>query len=170
MNPLVPQTAGLMAVQESFKAVSNMISEIAHYKCAVAELEFQRKQMHEQAKILRAEIEFNHKKEIKRIDALSYAFKTCLKHNKQFIRLQKKQQDQAQEQCITLLNLIAQEPDPTNKTALMSMWQQMLIQIELNREATSRLNQTLMDAHHQFGIDLSRPQLDLKDVGYTQEK
>ncbi len=28
MNPLVPQTAGLMAVQEGIKAVSNMVSEI----------------------------------------------------------------------------------------------------------------------------------------------
>ena len=165
MNPLVPQTAGLMVVQEGIKAVSNMLSEIAQYKRAVAELEFQRKQMHEQSKIIRAEIELNHKKEIKRIDALSSAFKTCLKHNKQFIALQKQQQDHAQEQCIMILNLIAQEQDPTNKTTLMSMWQQILKQIELNREETSRLNQTLMDAYHQFGIDLSRPQLDLKDVG-----
>ena len=46
----------------------------------------------------------------------------------------------------------------------MSLWQQILKQIELNREETSRLNQTLMDAYHQFGIDLSSPQLDLKDV------
>ena len=79
--------------------------------------------------------------------------------------MQKQQQDHAQEQCIMILNLIAQEQDPTNKTTLMSLWQQMLKQIELNREETSRLNQTLMDAYHQFGIDLSRPQLDLKDVG-----
>jgi seryl-tRNA synthetase len=164
MNPLVPQTAGLMAVQESIKAVSNMVSEIAHYKRAVAELECQRQQMHEQAKLIRAEIELNHKKEIKRIDALSSAFKACLKHNQQFIKLQKKQQDHAQEQCLMILNLIAQEQDPTNKTALMSMWQEMLKQIELNREETSRLNQILMDAHHQFGIDLAAPQLDLKDV------
>lgn len=62
MNPLVPQTAGLMAVQEGIKAVSNMVSEIAQYKRAVAELEFQRKQMHEQSKIIRAEIELNHRK------------------------------------------------------------------------------------------------------------
>ena len=165
MNPLIPQTAVAMVLSEGLKAVSNMVSEIAQYKRAVAELECQRKQMHEQAKLIRAEIELNHKKEIKRIDALSSAFKTCLKQNKQFITLHKKQQDHAQEQCLIILNLIAQEPDPTNKTALMSMWQQMLKQIDLNREEMSRLQRTLLDAYHQFGIDLSAPQLDLKDVG-----
>lgn len=165
MNPLVPQTAGLMAVQEGIKVVSNMVSEIAQYKRAIVELECQRKQMHEQAKLIRAEIELNHKKEIKRIDAISSAFKTCLKQNKQFLVLQIKKQDHAQEQCLMILNLIAQETDPTNKTALMSMWQQMLKQIELNREDMSHLQRTLLDAYHQFGIDLVAPQLDLKDVG-----
>ena len=164
MNPLVPQTAGLMAVQDSIKAVSNMVSEIAHYKRTVAELECQRQQMHEQAKLIRVEIELNHQKEINRIDTLSSVFKTFLKHNKHFMTLQKQQQDHAQAQCLMILNLIAQESDPTNKTALMSMWQQMLKQIELNREESSRLNQALMDAHHQFSIDLSDPHLNLKDV------
>ena len=164
MNPLIPQTAGLMAVQESIKAVSHMVSEIAQFKCAIAELEVQRMQIRQQAKVMLTQIELNHHKEIKRIDALSSAFKTYLKHNKKFIALQKQQQNDAQAQCTMLLNLIAQEQDPTSKTTLMSLWSQMLKQIELNRQETSRLHQTLMDAYHQFGIDLSRPELDLKDV------
>lgn len=164
MNPLVPQTAGLMAVQEGIKAVSNMVSEIAHYKRAIAELEVQRLHMHEQVKIVRAQIKVHHQKEIKRMDALSSAFKTCLKQNRQFLVLQKQQQGHAQEQCMMILNMIHQENVPEQKTELMKLWQEMLKQIHANREETARLQQSLMDAFHQFGIDLASPGLELKDV------
>lgn len=165
MNSLVPQTAGLMVVSKGIKAFSNMVSEIAHYKCAVAELEVQRMQMHEQAKIIRAQIESNHKKEMMRIDALSNGFKACLKQNKHFILLQKQQLAHAQEQCMMLLKMVEQEKEAEQKTALMSMWQEMLKQINFNREETARLHRALMDAYHQFGIDLlSSSELELKDV------
>lgn len=164
MNPLVPQTASLMALSEGLKTASHMVREIAQYKRAIAELEVQRLHMHEQAKIVRAQIKANHQKEIKRIDALSSAFKTCLKQNKQFIALQKKQQDQAQTQCMMLLNMIDQENMAEQKAVLTTMWQEMLKQINANREEMSRLQRTLMDAFHQFGIDLASPGLELKDV------
>lgn len=164
MKLINAETLGLIAVSEGIQFASKMVSEIAHYKRTIAELEFQRIHMREQAKNIRAQIKAHQQKEVKRIDALSNAFKTCLKQNKQFIVLQKQQQEYVQAQCVMFYKLIKQETDIQQKTELMSMWQQMLKEISKNREEMTRLQHTLMDAYHQFGIDLSSHELQLKDV------
>lgn len=164
MNPLVPQTASLMALSEGLKTASHMVREIAQYKQAIAELEVQRLHMHEQAKIVHAQIKAHHKKEVKRIEQLSAAYKSFLKQNKKFIALQQQQQNQIYEQCMKIYDLVKQETDIELKKTLMSMWQDMFKQLSANREETSRLQQSLTAAFHQFGIDLASPGLELKDV------
>lgn len=163
MSNIIPHASAL-ALGEVLTSASNMVKEIVHYKRAIAELEVQRAHMHQQAKIMLEQIQLNHKQEIKKIDALSSAFKNCLKQNKLLIKQQTQQQKFTQQQCMMLLKMISEEKDHAQKTLLISLWQEMLTQIELNREETARLQRVLIDAHHQFGIDLSSSQLQLKDV------
>jgi len=76
MNLLVPQTARLIAISEGLKTFGHMVRELAQYKQAIAALEVQRLHMHEQAKIIHAQIKVHHQKEIKRIEKLSAAYKS----------------------------------------------------------------------------------------------
>lgn len=163
MPNIIPHASAL-ALGEVLTSASNMVKEIVHYKRAIAELEVQRAHMHQQAKIMLEQIQLNHKQEIKKIDALSTAFKNCLKQNKLLIKQQTQQLKFTQQQCVMLLKMMSEEKDHAQKTLLMSLWQEMLKQIELNRQETARLQHVLMDAHHQFGIDLSSSQLNPKDV------
>jgi len=163
MSNIIPH-ASVLALGEVLTSTSTMVTEIVHYKRAIAELEVQRAHMHQQAKVMIEQIDLNHKQEIKKIDALSSAFKNCLKQNKILIKQQNAQQKFTQQQCMMLLKMVSKEKDHAQKTLLMSLWQEMLKQIELNREETARLQRVLMDAHHQLGIDLSSSQLNLKDV------
>lgn len=78
--------------------------------------------------------------------------------------MQQQQQDHAQEQCMMLLNMIHQENVAEHKATLMTMWQEMLKRIHANREETSQLQRSLMDAFHKFGVDLASPGLELKEV------
>ena len=163
MNPLIPNTS-VVALGEVLNSATNMIREITQYKQAIAQLEVQRKQMHEQAKIVHHQIEAQLKQELKRLDHLSQAFAKTLKQNKLMIQQHQEREKDVQKQCMMILEMIAQAPDTETKQMLQAMWMELIKQINLNREESARLQAQLMDANQQFGISVSHRDLSFKDV------
>jgi len=163
MNPLVQHTSAL-ALGEVLNSAANMVKEIAHYKQAIAEIEYQRAQMREQAKIAHHQIEAQLKQELKRIEHLSSAFKQAMKQNKMLIAQHAQREQNVQQQSMLILEQIAQAADLETKQLLMSMWQYLMKQINLNREESARLHEQLMDAHQQLGISISHRDLSFKNV------
>jgi len=163
MNPIIPHTS-VLALGEVLTSAANMVKEIAHYKQAIAEIESQRAQMREQAKIMHHQIEVQLKQEFKRINHLAAAFERVLKQNKLLIQQHNEREKGAQQQCMLILQQIAQTTDLETKQLLMSIWQELIRQTNLNREESARLQAQLMDANQQFGISVSHRDLSFKDV------
>ena len=163
MNKIIPH-ASVLTLAEVLSSASSMITEIVHYKRAIAELEIQRQQMHEQAKIADQQIQAQLTQELKRIDCLSASFQQVLQQNQQLIAQHSQRECAVQQQCEVLFAQIAQTPDIETKKFLMTMWQELIQQINLNREESARLHTQLMDAHQQFGISISHRDASFKDV------
>ena len=160
---IIPHTSALV-LGEVLNAASNMVKEIAHYKRAVAELELQRLQMHEQAQIAHHQIEAQFKQAIHRMDHLSSVFKQTLQQNELLIVRHSQREKDVQQQCLMIVQLIAQTNDLESKKQLQSMWQELIKQMNFNRKESVRLQAQLMDANQQFGLSISHRDLSFKDV------
>ena len=163
MNPIIRHPSTLV-LGEVLTAACNIGKEILQYKRAISELELQREQMHQQANMMHHQIQAQLAQEIKRINSLSTTFKHMLKQNKLFIQQHAQREVHIQQQCTQLMQMLAQCTDPQMQNHLMSMWQSLSEQMTANREESKRLHEQLRAAHHQFGIDLSQPSSELKDV------
>lgn len=163
MKPIIPHPATFV-LAEVLSSASDMVKEIAHYKRAITELEIQRQQMHEQAKIAHQQIQAQLTQELKRIDCLSANFQQVMQQNQQMIAQHTLRECSVQQQCEILLTQIAQTPDMETKKLLIDMWKALINQIDLNRDVSARLHAQLMDAYQQFGLDVSHRDASFKDV------
>ncbi|MFC2998159.1 hypothetical protein ACFODO_23495 [Acinetobacter sichuanensis] len=163
MHPLVPHTSSI-ALGEALTAATNMVKEITHYKRTLAELELQRIQMHEQAKIAHHQIENQLKQNMYCMESLSNAFHTTMQQNAQLLTQYVQREQDAQQQCMLILQQIGQTNDLESKKQLQSMWQELIKQMNLNREESARLQSQLIDAHQQFGLNLSHRDQSFKDI------
>ena len=164
MKAMITGTTTAMVAGEILSSASNMVAEIAHYKRAVAELELQRIQMHEQAKIVHHQIEAQLRQSLKRMDQLSEAFKDMMKQNNKLVQQHCEREKNVQVQCLTILEMIGKTSDHTIQQQYMQTWHELNTQMNQNREESARLQAQLMDANQQFGLSISHRDQSFKDV------
>ena len=163
MNSIIRHPSAFV-LTEVLTAACNMGKEILQYKHAISELELQREQMYQQANMMHHQIQAQLTQEIKRIDVLSDTFKTMLHHNQEFINQHQQRESYVQQQCILLIQSIAQTTDPQHQQNLKNIWLELIRQMDANRQESTRLHEQIMSAYQQFGIDLSQKNSSFRDV------
>lgn len=163
MKALTPH-ANAVVVGQVLNSAANMVKEIAHYKRYIAELEYQREQMHEQAKITHLQIESQHQQAMHRIDHLSTSFKETMQQNEMLIRQHVQREKEVTQNITLILQQISQSNDLETKKLLQQILHDFMQQININRDESARLQAQLMDAHQQFGLSLSHRDQTFKDV------
>lgn len=162
MNPLA--LTGSAFTTQVISSAIDMVKEISQYKCAIAEIDAQRDQMRKQAEIMQHQIDAQLCQALKRIKHLSKNFALMLEQNKQLIQQHCQREMAVQQQSILIIQQMALCSDLESKKILMQCWQDLLQQMNLNREESARLQAQLMDAHQQLGISLSQREQSFKDV------
>lgn len=153
-----------MIAGEVITGITGMISEIARYKRAIAELDNQREQMRYQAQIALQQIDAQLHNELKRIDGLSRNFEQFLRQNELLINNGKQHRHEAVILSQQIATAIIHCQDAGQSQVLLQMYSLTMQQLTQACQEMSELGQRLHDAHHQLGISISRRDRDWHDV------
>lgn len=163
-NPAALMTLPAVVVTEAATGLVRMVSDIANYKRAIAELEVQRQHMRYQAQIAMQQIDAQLQTELKRIDSLNVGFKKMLKLNQQLIQSETANRQQTMQMLQHILLAVTHSQDPQHSQMLAQMYSSTLDSLSQSGQIMAALGQSIHDAHHQFGIAVSRRDQDWRDV------
>ena len=163
-NPAALMTLPAVVVTEAATDLVRMVSDIANYKRAIAELELQRQHMRYQAQIAMQQIDAQLQTELKRIDSLNVGFKKMRKLNQQLIQSETANRQQTMQMLQHILLAVTHSQDPQHSQMLAQMYSSTLDSLSQSGQIMAALGQSIHDAHHQFGIAVSRRDQDWRDV------
>ena len=163
-NPAALMTLPAVVVTEAATDLVRMVSDIANYKRAIAELELQRQHMRYQAQIAMQQIDAQLQTELKRIDSLNVGFKKMRKLNQQLIQSETANRKQTMQMLQHILLAVTQSQDLQHSQMMAQMYSTTMDSLNQSGQTMAALGQSIHDAHHMFGIAVSRRDQDWQDV------
>ena len=163
-NPAALMTLPAVVVTEAATDLVRMVSDIANYKRAIAELELQRQHMRYQAQIAMQQIDAQLQTELKRIDSLNVGFKKMRKLNQQLIQSETANRKQTMQMLQHILLAVTQSQDLQHSQMMAQMYSTTMDSLNQSGQTMSAFGFFIYDAHHMFGIAVSRRDQDWRDV------